>query len=36
MFLLIFRKRGKERERERNINVRNIDWLPPSCTLMED
>ena len=25
---IAFRERGK-RERERNIDVRNIDWLPP-------
>ena len=29
--LLLERREGRERERERNIYVRNIDWLPLTC-----
>ena len=31
-YLFIFRERGREGERERNTNVREIhDWLPLAC-----
>ena len=36
MCLLIFREGRRKRERERDINVRNIDRLPPICTPTRD
>ena len=34
--LIDFRERGRQRERERNIDVRNIDWLPLVCAPTRD
>ena len=31
--LILERRKGRERDRERNINVRNISWLPLAHTL---
>ena len=39
IFKISFRERRNEeggRERERDIDVRNIDQLPPACTPMSD
>ena len=36
LYLFIIREKGNERQRERNINVRNIDQLPLLCTWMGD
>ena len=31
-----FRETGRETERERNMDVRNIDWLPLVCAPIGD
>ena len=34
--LILEKGEGREKERERNIDVGNVDWLPPICTLTVD
>ena len=35
-YLFTFRERGREGEREGNIDVRNINWLPLAHTVTRD
>ena len=36
LLLILERGEGREKERERNVDVRNIKWLPPAHAQTRD